>query len=478
MRVTKPTFSLSRRAATATLLAGLSAYPRRVSAENQSDVIIIGAGLAGLQAAIILQDEGVNIRVIEASQRVGGRVYTLDDVEGRPEGGGSEVGVMYARVMSMLERLKLPLRGRLGEPNRYVLNLGGTFITAKEWPSAPQNKLRADLRSRMPNELENYFMTMPNPLGTDLEAWLEPKYAQYDISLAQYLRSLGADDEALRFIQLTQVVDSLDQLSALWMLRRDAGRDFSRASGGGGSRLQFVVGGMSRMPEAMRATLKTEIEFGKYATGIRATATGVEVVCADGTTYTATSVICATPLPIARKLKFDPGLPPLHAGALAETPFGQATSVYLPIKEKYWEVDGLPAAMWTDNTKIGRVMKWTTEVGDYLWLYLSGASNIAYRNMNDDDVMRIVLDELYRQRPSMKGRLGQGKVMNWSRQPFTGGTFARVAPGQVKKYGDVLSTPAHTRIHFAGEHTAQLFAGLEGAMESGERAAIKVLETL
>lgn len=469
---------LTRRVLTAGLIAAVTAKTNGAAAANQSDVIIIGAGLAGLQAAIILQDQGVNFRVIEASQRVGGRVVTLDDVEGRPEGGGSEVGVMYARVMSMLDRLHIPLRARLGEANKYVLNLGGTFIAAKDWPTAPQNKLTGDLRNRLPFELENYFMSKPNPLGTDLEAWLEPQYAKYDISLAQYLRGLGADDEALRLILLTQVVDSLDDLSALWMLRRDAGRDFSRAGGGGGSRLQFVVGGMSRLPEAMAAALKTEIEFGHFATGIRASKRGVEVECEDGAIYRAKVVICATPLPIARKLKFDPGLPRLHAEAIAETPFGQATSVYLPIKEKYWEVDGLPAAMWTDSTKIGRVMKWTTEVGDYLWLYLSGASNVAYRNMGDDDVMQIVLDELYRQRPAMQGRLGKGKVMNWSRNRFTGGTFARVAPGQVKKFGDVLSKPAHQRIHFAGEHTAQLFAGLEGAMESGERAAINALNSL
>ncbi|MEO8164180.1 MAG: NAD(P)-binding protein, partial [Betaproteobacteria bacterium] len=73
-----------------------------------ADVIVVGAGLAGLQAAILLQDQGLDVLILEASARVGGRVFTLDHIAGHPEAGGSEIGSDYARVLDML--------GRIGNP--------------------------------------------------------------------------------------------------------------------------------------------------------------------------------------------------------------------------------------------------------------------------------------------------------------------------------------------------------------------------
>jgi monoamine oxidase len=88
--------------------------------------------------------------------------------------------------------------------------------------------------------------------------------------------------------------------------------------------------------------------------------------------------------------------------------------------------------------------------------------------------MDYALRVLTRARPSMQGRVEPIGVMNWSRHPFSRGTFAYRAPGQIARYGNVAAD-IHDNLHFAGEHTAVLLQGMEGAMESGERSALEVL---
>jgi monoamine oxidase len=97
--------------------------------------------------------------------------------------------------------------------------------------------------------------------------------------------------------------------------------------------------------------------------------------------------------------------------------------------------------------------------------------------LSDADLRERLFGDLLAARPSMRGRVEPIAVMNWSANRFSGGTFAFRAPGQIGLYGNVAAA-AHGRIHFAGEHTAELLSGLEGAMESGERAAVEVLRVL
>lgn len=88
--------------------------------------------------------------------------------------------------------------------------------------------------------------------------------------------------------------------------------------------------------------------------------------------------------------------------------------------------------------------------------------------------MQGVLAELGRVRPSTVGRVEPLLVQNWSTARWTRGHLAYMSPGQITEFGGALSKP-HGRIHFAGEHVAKMTVGMEGAMESGEQAAVEIL---
>lgn len=117
-------------------------------------------------------------------------------------------------------------------------------------------------------------------------------------------------------------------------------------------------------------------------------------------------------------------------------------------------------------------MSWG-EIG-HLWVAINGPANTPWRTLSDEHVMRGIVDRLAQIRPSTVGRVEPWLVKNWSSNSWTRGHLAYMRPGQITEFGGALSQP-HGRVHFAGEHTSRMAIGMEGAMESGERAAVDIL---
>ncbi len=442
-------------------------------AKADADVIIIGAGLSGLQAAVLLQDAGMDVLVVEADQRIGGRVRTLDNAPGRPEAGGSEIGAGYARVRDMLNRIGgFELKRWLDMVDmNFALRVDGQLMAGSDWAESALNRLEGTERNTGPMGpfgLPMLYLPRQSPLP-NLDSWLSPEAAEYDIPFDQYLRQQGASDEALRLMASQGPAETLAGVSTLWQLR------VARFQSAVGSlqELESLTTGASRLPEGMAALLTREVRLGTPITGIATERDAVTVTTVGGTRLTASHCISTVPLTILRQLQFSPALPELQDEAFAQVPQGHNTSVYLHVKEPYWEEDGLPSSIWT-NDNMGRLFRYSGEDGYYLWMNRSMADP-AVRDMDDASIMALSLRELHAARPSTEGRVEASAVMNWSRHPWLLGHIAYRAPGQIRRYGDVLAQP-HGRIHFAGDHTAVLNLGMEAAMESGERAALEVLQ--
>jgi monoamine oxidase len=439
-----------------------------------ADVIVVGAGLAGLQAAILLQDAGLDVLVLEADRRIGGRVRTLDNVPGRPEAGGSEIGAGYARVRDMLNRIGgIELRRWLDTVEmRFALNIDGNLMPVDQWAESPVNKLTGaerDLGPAGPFGLLQRYLMKDMPL-TELDSWLSPDTAEYDIPFDQFLRARGASDEALRLLLGQVPSKTLAGVSALWQLR--AAR-YQNAVGTLQT-LDSMPAGASRLPEGMAALLKREVRLNTPVSGIETQRDAVEVVTADGARLRAAHCVCTVPLTILRQMRFAPELPKLQAEAFDQIPQGHNTSVYFHVREPYWEVDGLPGSLWT-NQSIGRLFRYRNEAGYYLWMNRDISRDTQVRELDDASIMELSMRELQAARPSTQGRVEPVAVMNWSRHPWLLGHLSYREPGQIRRYG-MAAAQAHGRIHFAGEHCAILNLGMEGAMESGETAALEILQ--
>ena len=478
------TFATSRRTWLAThggAALGAAAW-RPLWAQGQADVLVLGAGLAGLHAAALLEQAGLRVRVLEAAQRVGGRVHTLDDLPGRPETGGTQIGAAYTRLMDAAKRLAIPLqasgRSPLLRDDGMVLFIQGQRYTRATWATAPENPFPEAVRALSPDRALGRLVGA-SPLRR-LTAWREPTQTALDVPVGAELRARGLGDAALRLLEANNPYgDTLDQTSLLNMFYVQTNiAEIMKTPGP----VLNVVGGNQRLPEAMARALRGDVLLGRRATEVDAGPQGVVVRCADGSLHRAHHAVCTLPLPAMRRVRFAPQLPSLHREAVQLLAYGHVSQLHLEVLRPFWEAaggDGLLPYLWSDGP-LERMFP-RDELGqgraETLTVWINGAGCARWDAMDDVQAARTVVDELARVYPASRGAVRLARRVSWQQQPLAGGAWANWAPGQISRYARHLATPVE-RLHFAGEHTGGGLRGMEAAMESGERAAQEIIARL
>jgi len=487
-QITRRTFMASTATAlgaVAALTAG-RAEARTGKPAGTTDVIVVGAGLSGLYATLLLEEMGYKVTLLEGRNRVGGKVYTMDDVPGAPEGGAGSISANYARLLDVVNRYGVelvPARNQLPFGQDSMMNLGGENIFYNQWEGHARNPFPDAFRATLPWRVAGPLIAKDNPL-TRTEQFVDPAFAKYEMSMYQYLRSKGFDDASIKLaheINPGSVDETGAHGSSLLVSYSSVtfGKLGANINAAGFPRA--AKGGNLRIPEGMARHVKTEIQMNSNVVGIVNGKDYAEVFLDDGRSLKGKRVIVTVPFSALRLMKLDAPIHPLQSEAINTLGYAIATHLSFVPKRKFWELDGLPPSMWTDGPA-GRVAPLRNNPKDpneitTFWVLCAGANARYIDRMTQEEGTKYILDYLARIRPSTKGALELVKFWSWQQDRFGCGTWASWHPGQPTKFGNEMRLPAG-RIHFAGEHTSLYSRGMEGAMESGERAAFEAAGSL
>jgi monoamine oxidase len=475
VKLTRRDFGMGAAALGLTLMAERASA--RMGKPKDVDVIVLGAGVSGLNAAWLLEEQGLKVLLLEGRQRVGGRVFTLQDQPGYPEMGFNSMGEGYGRVIDAAMRAGVELENLVprfrGGPQQ-ELYLDGQRITREQWSTSPLNPFPDQLKGSMPWEVTGKMVSQHNRLP-DAGLWNDPSNAKLDISLYSFLKAQGLSDAAINLVSLSPYYGtSAYDVSALMLEFNDG---FVKGQIAAGPRMLAVKGGNINLPNGMAKLLKGDILFGKDVVAIDNLTDKAEVRCADGSVYSAPRVICSLPLPTLRNIAIRPGLSGPQARAVAELKYQPLSIAFLTVTEPFWEDDEASPAMWTDD-RLGVVMpqRFGADPNEITGLTVQARGHLAqyWDRLGKEDALALVVQRLEALRPAAKGKVKGAYLHSWTAERFNMGAFSYFGPGQIAAFSATMSEPVG-RLHFCGEHTAVGARGLEGALESSERVAIEIL---
>ncbi len=448
---------------------------------DRHDVIVIGAGLAGLAAALQLEAGGCRVLVLEAQQRVGGRVRSMSQPGGPREAGGTYIGAGYRRVIGAAEHYGVALMDvttLLRFFREQDLALGSTLIRQSEWPTHPANPFSDTDRKLMPWTCARVLSARDNPLPSP-QAWLDPAYAELDIPVRDWLRDRGMNDRAITIgydINPSFGTSAAD-VSALQLLYRAAFTKQQRLYAPEGVVGYTARNGVERIPEAMAGALRNEVRVASPVRAIASETGGVTVTCVNGDRHHADHAICALPFGALRRIALSPAPVGAQAEAIAGLASQPITQVYLRPRSAFWEQDGYAPSLFTDSVA-GMVA--ASRNGDDpdeitgLTAWAMGTNAARLDAMAPADAGRAVIAAIETLRPAARGQLELLGMQSWGNDPWAGGGWAWFRPGEVQRWARTMGDPLD-RIYFCGEHLGVSSRGMEGAMESAQQVATDIL---
>jgi monoamine oxidase len=475
-------------------LAGASAKPSGAaassSAPKKADVIIVGAGLAGLSAARAIARAGRSVIVLEARDRVGGRTWN------RPVAGGSYVDAGAEFIGPTQDRIKALARA-VGVETFPTYNTGQNVYwkdgTRQTYAASGPTGVAPPDPTYLPDLLQivQRLNTMAQQIDVNAP-WKAAEAVEWDSqTFYSWVKANQVNPDFMRLVATAtdaifgQEPRDLSLLYVLFYLAASGDeshpgtfeRNFQTAEG---AQEERFVGGSQLISLRVAAELGSSVVLNSHVRQIIQDTKGVRVLLDEGA-VSAKQVIVAVPPALTARIDYEPLLPVLRDQLTQRAPMGSYAKVDVIYDRPFWREQGLTGQSVSLNGPVRVTFDSTPEGGSpgVLLGFIGGSDARTWYGLSAEQRRRAVLGN-FADCFGERARNPLQYVENaWAEERFTrGDPVAGLGPGTLLDFGVALRAPVG-RIHWAGTETADYWVGyMDGAVRSGERAAAEVLGEL
>ena len=447
-----------------------SAQPHRV------DAIVVGAGMAGLAAARTLRQSGKKIVVLEARDRVGGRVKAGNLAGHTIDLGGMWVGPTQTRLLDLLREYHIAtMRQYLA--GKGIVEFAGKRVTPEGEDFGFDAQTQADY-GQMLAKLNALVERVP------LDApWSAPNAEELDdITVEQWLRENVHNDTLLRMMNSevrATVTAEPWQVSLLYFLFYcRSGDSFEElAKYDNGAQMYIVPGSMHQVSAAIGKELADSLVLEAPVTSISQDSGGVTVASEKGT-WQGARVIVALPLPLSSRIRYQPPLPPERESLTEQMPMGSVIKYWVAYEKPFWREHGMNGLLFTDSPPSTFISEATPPEGKpgFLVGFIDGRRALPWSGRPMEERKKLAVDVIVKYFGPEGAKPIDYIDQDWPADPWSRGCYGpSMGPGVLTTLGPALRMP-FGRIHWAGTETSPVWTGyIEGAIRSGERAAAEIM---
>lgn len=451
------------------------------------DVVVVGAGLSGLVAARQVARSGRSVLVVEARDRVGGRLLNHTLATGQViEAGGAFVGPTQNHILALAEELGVATFPEyVAGKNVYDSQLLGRIKYTGTVPPDPTILLDSAL---LVNKLNSYA----GQVSVDAP-WTHPKAAQWDaMTLSDFIRKNTVNSRGVEnLIECwTQPAFGADpgELSALFVIHylacsgdeQNPGTFERNSDTAGGAQESRFVGGSQLVPLRLADQLGDRIALAAAAFRIEQSSDGAMVHTERGAVR-CRSVVVATPPPLVLDIDWYPQLPARRHTLLANLKMGRLMKADAVYPTPFWRDAGLSGSGTADHGATRAVFDNSPPDGSVgvLLAFVGGSTLDTYGAQSAAARRQAVLKGFARIVGKRALQPIEYTERDWTHEQWTrGGPVGVMAPGTLTAFGSAIREP-FARTHWAGSETSTYWNGyMDGAVRAGERAAAEVLGSL